>query len=577
MKRTAFVVVLLISISLSSYANVMKHMRIEQVAGGNFVVLNSNESVLVVETDIEGLKFSTTNRGVIKVNEKKAGLYYVHLYPGTHIITISAKGFKSESKRIYIPKKEHRKFNVLANNSAVESGNGNLKIISDPPGATIKFNGMNLSDKTPQTFSDQPAGTHVVTLIREGFLPLDTVVTVKKDETSTFNIRLAKALSGIEVNSDPSGATVIFNGREIGLTPLIRNDLDPGEGMVLIQLEGYQVESQFVRLTTGKTANVSAYLSKLVGKIEVTSSQVGAKIYLENNFVGAFEQTPVLIDKIEPGEYRVSAKAEGYKEQTKVVQVSVGLTERISFDLQAIPGSIYVTSTPPGAAIYLDDQNTHKVSPDMLNSISVGSHTITLKKDRFAEDSKVVAISPGKTETVIFTLKESKDAPRAAKVAQKKFSWSDRGPLSLSSAKTAEKARPWKAKSFRTNKKVKSESFIGRVVVLHFWASWSPPSKASIPFIKKMYDKYRTHGLVIIGAAGERKKTLKAAKSYVSSQRITFPVVYAEKKMLQSYNIATIPCTVIIDKQGKIRQSLVGWGAQSEKDLEYAIKTLLKE
>ncbi len=48
-------------------------------------------------------------------------------------------------------------------------------------------------------------------------------------------------------------------------------------------------------------------------------------------------------------------------------------------------GSIYVTSSPSGAQIWVDGTNSNKVTPDSVTNINEGNHSVTLKLDGYRD------------------------------------------------------------------------------------------------------------------------------------------------------------------------------------------------
>jgi hypothetical protein len=63
-------------------------------------------------------------------------------------------------------------------------------------------------------------------------------------------------------------------------------------------------------------------------------------------------------------------------------------------------GSILVNSSPEGADIYLDGNNTGKTTNDTLPNVPVGSHTVRLLKDGYGDWEETVTVESGRTARV---------------------------------------------------------------------------------------------------------------------------------------------------------------------------------
>ncbi len=67
-------------------------------------------------------------------------------------------------------------------------------------------------------------------------------------------------------------------------------------------------------------------------------------------------------------------------------------------------GSIAVTSTPAGAAVWLDGEDTGLATDCTLPNVPAGDHVVTLKLDGYADASAPVTVLSGETATVALTL-----------------------------------------------------------------------------------------------------------------------------------------------------------------------------
>jgi hypothetical protein len=64
------------------------------------------------------------------------------------------------------------------------------------------------------------------------------------------------------------------------------------------------------------------------------------------------------------------------------------------------PGSIYLTSNPAGAQIWLDGTNTSLVTPDTVISVDEGVHNITLKLTDYNDTTFSVSVTAGELSIV---------------------------------------------------------------------------------------------------------------------------------------------------------------------------------
>ena len=129
------------------------------------------------------------------------------------------------------------------------------------------------------------------------------------------------------------------------------------------------------------------------GHIFVTTSPVqGAAIILDGQATGLL--TPDTIKNVATGNHVVRVFLDGFQtdRDSFIVNVVENQVAQVTFQLQKIISvvTLQVTSEPAGAAIFLDNRNTGKKTPDTL-SATPGTHTIRLEKNGFViKDSSVV-------------------------------------------------------------------------------------------------------------------------------------------------------------------------------------------
>lgn len=114
----------------------------------------------------------------------------------------------------------------------------------------------------------------------------------------------------------------------------------------------------------------------------------------------------------------------------------------------------------------------------------------------------------------------------------------------------------------------------GSVVVVDFWATWCPPCKVEIPYLKNMYDSYKDQGLVMWGVGLDDEAKL---RKFAGDFEINYPILVGTRALGQQYDVQGIPTTFIFDKSNRIAFKHVGFAAGMEKSFEEEIKQLLNE
>ena len=119
---------------------------------------------------------------------------------------------------------------------------------------------------------------------------------------------------------------------------------------------------------------------------------------------------------------------------------------------------------------------------------------------------------------------------------------------------------------------VKLSAYRGRVVLLDFWATWCGGCKTEIPWYMEFDQKYRSHGLAVVGVAMDDEGA-KVVRPFVKQKGIYYKIVIGNDPLAKQYNLNAMPLTLLIDRQGRI--ALSHEGVVNRDDFENAIQQLL--
>jgi peroxiredoxin len=115
----------------------------------------------------------------------------------------------------------------------------------------------------------------------------------------------------------------------------------------------------------------------------------------------------------------------------------------------------------------------------------------------------------------------------------------------------------------------------GRVVMVNFWATWCGPCRQEMPQLDRLYQKYHAAGFVLMGVNVDDDQ--RKAAEVAGKLGVTFPVLLdTDKTVSKLYDLSTMPSTVIIDREGKVRYVHRGYLSGYEDNYEKQIRELLK-
>jgi peroxiredoxin len=115
----------------------------------------------------------------------------------------------------------------------------------------------------------------------------------------------------------------------------------------------------------------------------------------------------------------------------------------------------------------------------------------------------------------------------------------------------------------------------GRVVVLEFWASWCGVCHVMAPTLQGWQDRYSAQGLTVLGVTGD---PVDVATRSAGELGTTYPLASdGSGNMLRAYRAYALPTLFVIDKQGNVRDVLIGYSTPRLREIEALVKKLIAE
>jgi len=115
----------------------------------------------------------------------------------------------------------------------------------------------------------------------------------------------------------------------------------------------------------------------------------------------------------------------------------------------------------------------------------------------------------------------------------------------------------------------------GRWVLLDFWATWCPPCRDELPWLKKLAAKYEPRGLVFLALnQDEDRQRALAAEFAQAVPGLERHVVLGTPEMKARWHVDGLPTLYVIDPQGRVYASAEG--RLSEADVDALLARALK-
>jgi cytochrome c-type biogenesis protein len=122
-------------------------------------------------------------------------------------------------------------------------------------------------------------------------------------------------------------------------------------------------------------------------------------------------------------------------------------------------------------------------------------------------------------------------------------------------------------------KPLKLSDLKGQVVLLNFWATWCVPCRSEIPGLNEMQRGLAARGFQVVGVT--TSDSADRVRAYQKDVRQDYTVALGDDGVAAKYAVGVLPTTFIIDRDGRIRQKIIG--EKTRADFEAMVAPLLDE
>ncbi|MBP5584730.1 MAG: PEGA domain-containing protein [Lentisphaeria bacterium] len=275
---------------------------------------------------------------------------------------------------------------------------GSMNITSEPAGAEVSILGK-VWGTTPYMTKPVPSAMYIVKFAMDGYEPAWLPVTVTPGRQVEAHVALVPENATVIIDSEPTGAHVQMNGKEIGDTPVLLPDLALGSYSATVQMTGYTRRDISWKVQNGRPILIKVPLMNNIGTLSLVSDPDAAEIEIDGQSYGS---TPFR-DFLEQGQHRIRLTKNGYKPYEKIVTVNRDETTDVEARMETLPGSLSLESVPTGAALFINGID-YGVTPYKRDVIEAGDYTIRLTMDGYDSLEQTITVHPGEPMSRTFTL-----------------------------------------------------------------------------------------------------------------------------------------------------------------------------
>lgn len=127
--------------------------------------------------------------------------------------------------------------------------------------------------------------------------------------------------------------------------------------------------------------------------------------------------------------------------------------------------------------------------------------------------------------------------------------------------------------------RAKLSDYLGKVVLVDFYATWCEPCRDETPHLVKLQKDYAAQGLQVIGLNVGGEDDRAEVPKYVKEFGIQYPMGFPDDDLVEAYmgDNENIPQTFVFDRGGKLVKQITGYGKEAGAELERAVQTSLAQ
>ena len=321
--------------------------------------------------------------------------------PGGYTLHAEKEGYLPLEKEVQISgSNSHYSFTM-------EKLPGLIDLSSNPAGATVLIDGVSVGE-TPLHGVEISAGSRPVRFEHKRYLAMESVVEVEGfGKKQSLQVELEPAWAIVTLQTEPAGATLMVDGEEQGLTPL-QQELIAGKRQLLFTKESFAPLEVELAVEAGQDMEPAVYqLEPSPATLAIASIPSGATLTVEGAYKGI---TPLSIELPSASEHDLRFTLAGHLPANRKLTLEPEENRQLSIKLEPEYGTLFITSTPADATLYIDGKKQHQTTGRFR--LTTRPHTIKLQASGYESVSRKVTPQSGYSQRVEIDLSRKHAATR---------------------------------------------------------------------------------------------------------------------------------------------------------------------
>jgi hypothetical protein len=225
--------------------------KVEAETTGRLLVKSNRANTTAEATRLPAAGEAAADSAAVKGNEEGAAEQTLtRLPPGKYTVTAHSDGWPDLRTEATVTAGQ-------AAEVTLHFKTGSLRLETVPTGATVK-RGKTLLGKTPLLIPQLPPGENFLSLEYPSWPPVAHTVIISVNQEAAATVRLPHGR--LVVDSFPSGATVVWQGKAYNKTPLFFDPIAIGPHQLTLQAKDFPPMEVTVTVTDGAEAKIRPVL-----------------------------------------------------------------------------------------------------------------------------------------------------------------------------------------------------------------------------------------------------------------------------------------------------------------------------